>query len=198
MKTQKNVSLKVISHDREYRQFKVDYNGTEYLVRQTGQELPDYVKCRIVQSDNEIEISPEVENYFHSGAIRRFTVKSDMTDSAGVYELIDENGFIVYLYGAESLKFFKGKQLLCRVISTEGARPHVMLYNKDLKVTGSAFSVSKEFVKGLMNKDMEWDTDSLADLILYDGMDDPLKAVARGTCKAIEDTEKYKYKFLMR
>jgi hypothetical protein len=48
-----------------------------------------------------------------------------------------------------------------------------MLYNKDLKVTGSAFSVSKEFVKGLMNKDMEWDTDSLADLILYDGMDDP-------------------------
>ena len=28
--------------------------------------------------------------------------------------------------------------------------------------------------------------------------DAPLKAVARGTCKAIEDTEKYKYKFLMR
>ena len=28
--------------------------------------------------------------------------------------------------------------------------------------------------------------------------EDPLKAVARGTCKAIEDTEKYKYKFLMR
>ena len=25
-----------------------------------------------------------------------------------------------------------------------------------------------------------------------------LKAVARGTCKAIEDTERYKYKFLMR
>ena len=28
--------------------------------------------------------------------------------------------------------------------------------------------------------------------------EDPLKAVARGTCKAIEDTDKYKYKFLMR
>jgi actin-like ATPase involved in cell morphogenesis len=28
--------------------------------------------------------------------------------------------------------------------------------------------------------------------------DDPLKAVARGTCIAIEDTEKYRYKFLMR
>ena len=28
--------------------------------------------------------------------------------------------------------------------------------------------------------------------------EDPLKAVARGTCIAIEDTEKYKYKFLMR
>ena len=28
--------------------------------------------------------------------------------------------------------------------------------------------------------------------------EDPLKAVARGTCKAIEDTEKCKYKFLMR
>jgi hypothetical protein len=28
--------------------------------------------------------------------------------------------------------------------------------------------------------------------------EDPLKAVARGTCKTIEETEKYKYKFLMR
>jgi rod shape-determining protein MreB len=28
--------------------------------------------------------------------------------------------------------------------------------------------------------------------------EDPLKAVARGTCIAIEDTEKYRYKFLMR
>ena len=121
----------------------------------------------------EFEITPEVENYFHADAIRRFTVKSDMTDSAGVYELIDESGFVVYLYGAENLKFFKGKQLLCRVISTEGTRPHVMLYDKEIKDTGSPFSVSKNFVKSLLFQDKEWDADSLADLILYDGMDDP-------------------------
>ena len=175
METQKNVSLKVIGYDKELRQFKVEFAEKEYSVRQTGQELPDYLRCRIVESNGEVEVTPEVENHFHSGAIRRFTVKSDMTDSAGVYELIDESGFIVYLYGAESLKFFKGKQLLCRVISTEGARPHVMLYDKDkeVKITGSAFSVSKEFVKGLLFNDKEWDADSLADLILYDGMDDP-------------------------
>lgn len=38
-------------------------------------------------------------------------------------------------------------------------------------------------------------------VIFYKGqiaLDEPLKAVARGTCIAIEDTEKYKYKFLMR
>jgi hypothetical protein len=175
METQKNVSLKVIGYDKELRQFKVEFAEKEYSVRQTGQEHPDYLRCRIVESNGEVEVTPEVENHFHSGAIRRFTVKSDMTDSAGVYELIDESGFIVYLYGAESLKFFKGKQLLCRVISTEGARPHVMLYDKDkeVKITGSAFSVSKEFVKGLLFNDKEWDADSLADLILYDGMDDP-------------------------
>lgn len=173
METQKNINLKVIGYDKEYRQFKVEYEGQEYAVRQTGQEIPDYLRCRIVQSNNEVEITPEVENYFHSGAIRRFTVKSDMSESDGIYELIDESGFIVYLYGAENYKFFKGKQLLCRVISTEGVRPHVMLYDKDTKVTGSAFSVSKDYVKGLLFKDNEWDADSLADLILYDGMDDP-------------------------
>ncbi len=173
METQKNISLKVIGYDKETKQFKVEFEGKEYLVRQTGQELPDYLKCRIVESNDEVEITPEVENHFHSGAIRRFTVKADMTDSAGVYELIDESGFVVYLYGAENFKFFKGKQLLCRVISTEGARPHVMLYDKDMKNTGSAFSVSKEYLKGLLFKDKDWDADSLADLILYDGMDDP-------------------------
>lgn len=173
METQKNINLKVIRYDKETRQFIVEFEGKEYPVRQTGQELPDNLKCRIVESNDEVEITPEVENYFHSGAIRRFTVKSDMTDSAGVYELIDESGFIVYLYGAESLKFFKGKQLLCRVISTEGARPHVMLYDKEIEITGSAFSVSKGFVKSLLFNDKEWDADSLADLILYDGMDDP-------------------------
>jgi hypothetical protein len=171
--TQKNISLKVVGFDRDVKQFEVEYEGKEYRVRQTGQELPEYVKCRIVQSDDQVEITPEVENYFHSGAIRRFTVKADLTESAGVYELVDDSGFIVYLYGAETLKFFKGKQLLCRVISTEGARPHVMLYDKDVKVTGSAFSVSKDYVKGLLAGEGEWDADSLADLILYDGMDDP-------------------------
>ena len=173
METQKNISLKVIGYDKETKQFKVEFEGKEYPVRQTGQELPDYLKCRIVESNDEVEITPEVENHFHSGAIRRFTVKADMTDSAGVYELIDESGFVVYLYGAENFKFFKGKQLLCRVISTEGARPHVMLYDKDIKNTGSAFSVSKEYIKGLLFQDKDWDADSLADLILYDGMDDP-------------------------
>ena len=133
METQKNISLKVVGYDKETKQFKVEFEGKEYPVRQTGQELPDYLKCRIVESNDEVEITPEVENHFHSGAIRRFTVKADMTDSAGVYELIDESGFVVYLYGAENFKFFKGKQLLCRVISTEGARPHVMLYDKDMK-----------------------------------------------------------------
>ena len=149
METQKNISLRVTGYDRELRQFKVEFEGQEHHVRQTGQELPDHLKCRIVRSDEEVLITPEVENHFHSGAIRRFTVKADLTDSAGVYELIDDCGFIVYLYGAETFKFFKGKQLLCRVISTEGARPHVMLYDKDYRNTGSAFSVSKDYVKGL-------------------------------------------------
>lgn len=173
METQKNISLRVIGYDKESKQFKVEYEDKEYLVRQTGQEQPDYIRCRIVTSNDEVEITPEVECSFHSGAIRKFIVKSDMTDSAGVYELIDDSGFVVYLYGAENFKFFKGKQLLCRVISTDGARPHVMLYDKDLEVTGSAFSVSKDYVKGLLFEGKDWDTDSLADLILYDGMDDP-------------------------
>lgn len=107
METQKNINLKVIGYDKELRQFKVEFADKEHWVRQTGQELPDYWKCRIVESNGEFEITPEVENYFHAGAIRRFTVKSDMTDSAGVYELIDESWFVVYLYGAENLKFFK-------------------------------------------------------------------------------------------
>ena len=81
METQKNVNLKVIGYDKELRQFMVEFADKEHLVRQTGQELPDYLKCRIVESNGEVEIMPEVENYFHSGAIRRFTVKSDMTDS---------------------------------------------------------------------------------------------------------------------
>lgn len=29
-----------------------------------------------------------------------------MTDSAGVYELIDESGFVIYLYGAENLTIY--------------------------------------------------------------------------------------------
>ena len=171
METKKNISLKVTGYDKELRQFRVLYEDKEYSVRQTGKERPGYLKCRIVENNGDVEITPEVENHFHAGALRRFTVKSDMTDSAGVYELVDESGFVVYLYGAENLKFFKGKQLLCRVLSTEGARPHVMLYDRNPKVSGSAFSISKAYVRSLLFKN--WDADSLADLILYDGMEDP-------------------------
>ena len=81
METQKNIYLKVIGYDKELRQFKVEFADKEHLVRQTWQELPDYLKCRIVESNGEVKITPEVENYFHSGVIRRFTVKSYMTDS---------------------------------------------------------------------------------------------------------------------
>ena len=175
MKIQKNANLKVSKYDKESRQFMVEYEGNEYPVRRTGHELPESLNCRIVKSNEEVEITPEVDDYFHNGAIRRFTVKSDMRDSAGVYELVDDCGFVVYLYGAENYKFFKGKRLLCRVISTDGVRPHVMLYEENYKSTGSAFSVSKVYVNDLIlkAKESEWDADSLADLILYDGMDDP-------------------------
>ena len=122
METKKNISLKVTGYDKELRQFRVLYEGKEYSVRQTGKERPGYLKCRIVENNGDVEITPEVENHFHAGALRRFTVKSDMTDSAGVYELVDESGFVVYLYGAENLKFFKGKQLLCR--GRDAARRH--------------------------------------------------------------------------
>lgn len=55
METQKNISLKVIGYDKEVRQFKVEFEGREHDVRQTGQELPKYLKCRIVKSDDEVE-----------------------------------------------------------------------------------------------------------------------------------------------
>jgi hypothetical protein len=171
MTTQKNIRLKVTGYDKETKLFKVEFEDREYQVRQTGHELPEHLHCRITQNDDEIEVGPEIEQYFHSGAIRRFTVRSDMRESAGVYELVDECGFVVYLYGAEEYSFFKGKQLLCTVISTEGARPYVTL-RENLEVTGSAFSISKEYLKGLF-AEREWAIDSLCDLVLYDGMDDP-------------------------
>ena len=48
METQKNISLKVIGYDKEIKQFTVEYEGKEHHVRQTGHELPEYLKCRIV------------------------------------------------------------------------------------------------------------------------------------------------------
>lgn len=171
MTTQKNIRLKVTGYDKETKLFKVEFEDREYQVRQTGNEMPEHLNCRITQNEDEVEVTQEIEQYFHSGAIRRFTVRSDMRESAGVYELVDDCGFVVYLYGAEDYAFFKGKQLLCTVISTDGARPYVTLREK-LEVTGSAFSISKEYLKSLF-AEREWDIDSLCDLILYDGMDDP-------------------------
>ena len=48
METQKNVSLKVIGYDRELRQFKVEFADKEHWVRQTGQELPDYISVELL------------------------------------------------------------------------------------------------------------------------------------------------------
>ena len=171
MATQKNIHLKVTGYDKDAKLFKVEFGEKEYQVRQTGNEIPEYLNCRVTQTEDEVEVTQEIEQYFHSGAIRRFTVRSDMRESAGVYELVDDCGFVVYLYGAEKYSFFKGKQLLCTVMSTEGARPYVTL-REQLDESDSAFSISKKYLKGLF-VEREWDIDSLCDLILYDGMDDP-------------------------
>ena len=171
METIKNISLPVTGHDKASGIFKVRYQDKEYDIRQTGQEIPKEIACRVIIHDGEVEVTQEIENYIHSGALRRFTVKSDLRESAGVYELIDENGFAVYLYGAEDYRFFKGKSLLCNVISTDGARPYVVL-NEKLENTGSAFSISKEYLLGLF-PERDWDINGLVDLILYDGMEDP-------------------------
>ena len=135
MATQKNIHLKVTGYDKDAKLFKVEFGEKEYQVRQTGNEIPEYLNCRVTQTEDEVEVTQEIEQYFHSGAIRRFTVRSDMRESAGVYELVDDCGFVVYLYGAEKYSFFKGKQLLCTVMSTEGARPYVTLREQLDKVT---------------------------------------------------------------
>ena len=171
MEIQKNQRLRVVDYDSETKQFKVEFEDKEYLVSRTGNEIPEYVNCRVTRTDEEVEVTREIDEYFHAGALRRFTVRSDMRESAGVYELVDDCGFVVYLYGAEEYSFFKGKQLLCTVVTTEGARPYVILRERP-EITGSAFSISREFLKESL-KDRNWDVDTLCDLILYDGMDDP-------------------------
>ena len=60
METQKNINLKVIGYDKELRQFEVEFANKEHWVRQTGHKLPDYLKCRIVESNGEVEITPEL------------------------------------------------------------------------------------------------------------------------------------------
>ena len=171
MEIQKNQRLRVVDYDSETKQFKVEFEDKEYLVSRTGNEIPEYVNCRVTRTDEEVEVTREIDEYFHAGALRRFTVRSDMRESAGVFELVDDCGFVVYLYGAEEYSFFKGKQLLCTVVTTEGARPYVILRERP-EITGSAFSISREFLKESL-KDRNWDVDTLCDLILYDGMDDP-------------------------
>ena len=178
METLKNQRLRVVEYDPEAKQFKVEFENKEYTVRQTGQEVPEFLNCRVTQNDQEVEVTREIEEYFHAGAVRRFTVRSDMRESAGVYELVDDCGFVVYLYGAEQYSFFKGKELLCNVVTTEGIRPYVVLRER-LEVTGTAFSISKEYLKTLL-KERTWDVDALCDLILYDGMNDPFDVKCYG------------------
>ena len=66
-----------------------------------------------------------------------------------MYEVVDENGAVACLQGAEEFEFYKGKKLCCNVISPEGGRPVVVLARKPVQ-TGSAFSVSYEYLKGLL------------------------------------------------
>ena len=104
-----------------------------------------------------------------------FTVKNDLRDSAGIYEVVDENGTVAILQGANEYDFFKGKQLRCNIISTEAARPVVVLADKPAK-TGSAFSVSHSYLKSLFPEN-NW-KDSISELILYNGMEDSFETRA--------------------
>lgn len=45
-----------------------------------------------------------------------FTVKADLRDSSGIYEVADENGILAELRGAEDYEFFKGRQLKSRTL----------------------------------------------------------------------------------
>ena len=104
-----------------------------------------------------------------------FTIKNDLRDSAGIYEVVDENGTVAILEGAKEYDFFKGKQLRCNIISTEAARPVVVLTDKPAK-TGSPFSISHSYLKSLFPEN-NWH-DSMAELILYNGMEDSFETRA--------------------
>lgn len=104
-----------------------------------------------------------------------FTIKNDLRDSAGIYEVMDENGTVAILQGAMEYDFFKGKQVRCNIISTEGTRPMVMLAEKPAK-TGSAFSISLSYLKSLLPDNL-W-KDSISELILYNGMEDSFETRA--------------------
>lgn len=104
-----------------------------------------------------------------------FTVKTDLRDSAGIYEVVDENGILADLQGAEDYEFFKGKRLKCNVISTEGARPLVVLAEKPIK-TGGAFSISFSYLQGLI-PDRYW-RNSVVELLLYNGMEESFETRA--------------------
>ncbi len=104
-----------------------------------------------------------------------FTVKADLRDSSGIYEVADENGILAELRGAEDYEFFKGRQLKCNVISTEGARPLVVLAEKPIK-TGSAFSISPSYLQSLI-PDKPWRS-SIVDLLLYNGMQESFETRA--------------------
>lgn len=41
--------------------YKVEFADKEYQIRQTGEELPDYLKCRIVESNGDFEIRIDIK-----------------------------------------------------------------------------------------------------------------------------------------
>lgn len=104
-----------------------------------------------------------------------FTVKSDLRDSAGIYEVVDEYGTVAALQGAGDYEFFKGKKLRCNVISTEGPRPQVVLAEKPSK-TGCCFSISHSYLLGLL-PDVAW-RNSIVELLLYNGMEESFETKA--------------------
>ena len=104
-----------------------------------------------------------------------FIVKSDLRSTSGMYEVVDENGAVACLQGAEEFEFYKGKKLCCNVISPEGGRPVVVLARKPVQ-TGSAFSVSYEYLKGLL-PDKEW-RDSIVHLLLYNAFEETFETRA--------------------
>ncbi|MCM1178522.1 MAG: ATP-binding protein [Bacteroides sp.] len=166
----KNIKLPVVGYDPRQKTYSVLYNDKAYTVRQTGMEKLDHLQCRISISGDETTITQEIDSYYRAGAVRRFKVKNNLLESAGVYELVDETGFIAYLYGANEHLFFKGKELLCNVQSTSGTIPYVVLRNVPA-ITGTPFSVTRQFVEDLFEGTM-LAGEGIIDLILDDGMED--------------------------